>query len=139
MAYVITTKEDNRILAIGRVMDYMENGYPRLVEQDVAFPDKLVYVNGETTNGVDIPESLEIPAGVKPEEWCYTKDKGFYENTGEIDYNAPVPEAEVVEEPAEAEPAEEPADEQTEDAVENPVENSDEPEEPVENSETEEE
>ena len=29
--YIITVKEDNRILAMGKELDYMDNGYPKLI------------------------------------------------------------------------------------------------------------
>ena len=59
--YIITVKADNRILAMGRELDYMDNGYPRLIEEDVAFPTQLVNVYGP----------VEVPEEVEPETYCY--------------------------------------------------------------------
>lgn len=90
--YVITVKPteqhgkgENRILMMGERMDYMSNGYPRLVDENVAFPSFMVNVNGEPvpegeTADKPLPEGVEVPEGVEPEKWCYTKEQGFYEN-----------------------------------------------------------
>ena len=59
--YVIAVKSDNRILAMGAKLDYMDNGYPRLVEENVAFPTELVNVYG----------LVEVPEEVVPEKYCY--------------------------------------------------------------------
>lgn len=59
--YIITVKEDNRILAMGRELDYMDNGYPRLIEENVAFPIQLVNVYGP----------VAVPEEVEPEKYCY--------------------------------------------------------------------
>lgn len=68
--YVITEKRDNVILGIGNTIDYMENDYPRLVNENVAFPTELVNVSQVDS----VPE--EIVGG----RYCYTAEKGFYPN-----------------------------------------------------------
>lgn len=110
MSYIITAKPakgekgGNRILMIGEEMDYMENGYPRLVDRNVAFPTFMVLVNGEPvpegeTASKPIPEGVEVPDEVEVEKWCYTKEQGFFKNP---DYEPPVEAtAEVTEESAE--------------------------------------
>lgn len=104
MSYIITAKPakgekgGNRILMIGEEMDYMENGYPRLKDRNVAFPSFMVLVNGEKvpegeTADKPVPASVEVPDEVEVEKWCYTKEDGFFENP---DYEEPVaPEADV--------------------------------------------
>ena len=96
--YVITAKPteqhekgENRILMMGEEMDYMDNGYPRLVKENVAFPSFMVNVNGEPvpdgeTSDKPVPAPIAVPEGVEPEKWCYTKAEGFYLNP---DYEEP--------------------------------------------------
>ena len=59
--YIITVKEDNRILAMGLHLDYLDNGYPRLIDENIAFPDTLVNVYGP----------VKVPEEVEPEKYCY--------------------------------------------------------------------
>lgn len=59
--YIITAKTDNLILMMGRRLDYMDNGYPRLIEENVAFPTEIVNVYGPTV----------VPEGVRADEWYY--------------------------------------------------------------------
>ena len=76
---IITVKEDNRILNIGKELDYMDNGYPRIVEKNIAFPTEMV----------NVYELEEIPENIEPEKYCYTTEKGFYENES---YEEPIQE-----------------------------------------------
>lgn len=77
--YLITVKEDNsnKILMMGEALDYMSNGYPRLVNENVAFPDWMVNVH----------EVSEVPSEVIPEKYCYTEADGFYINPNWIEPN----------------------------------------------------
>ncbi|NBH61561.1 hypothetical protein D1155_07855 [Anaerotruncus sp. 80] len=59
-------------------VEYMRNGYPRLVNKDIAF----VADDIEVFTGVDIPEN--VVAG----KYCYTEEDGFYLNP---DYEEPNP------------------------------------------------
>ena len=70
--FVITTKEDMGyiILRIGEILDYMSNGYPRLVNENVAF----------VKENVNVHEVSEVPSEVIPEKYCYTEADGFYIN-----------------------------------------------------------
>lgn len=68
--YLIIVKEDNRIMAMGKALDYMSNGYPRLVEENVAF----------VKEDVNVHEVSEVPSDVIPEKYCYTEADGFYIN-----------------------------------------------------------
>ena len=76
--YLITVKEDNRIIMVGEALDYMSNGYPRLVDEDIAFPIDMV----------NVYEVSEMPSEVIPEKYCYTESEGFYINP---DYVEPDP------------------------------------------------
>lgn len=73
--YLITTKDDNRIMMMGEVLDYMSNGYPRLVNENVAFP----------TDMVNVYEASEVPQEIKIEKYCYTEAKGFYINPNYVE------------------------------------------------------
>lgn len=75
--FVITGKSDNLIYDIGIELDYMDNGYPRIVEKNIAYPDSMVNVH----------EVESIPDGIEPYKYSYTKDNGFQVNE---DYKEPV-------------------------------------------------
>ena len=68
--YLITVKDDNRIMMMGEALDYMSNGYPRLVNENVAF----------VKEDVNVHEVAEVPSEVIPEKYCYTAEQGFYLN-----------------------------------------------------------
>ena len=56
--YVIANKTDNVFLMAGPHLDHMDNGYPRLVNEDVAFPTEMV----------NVYEDVTIPDGIIPGE-----------------------------------------------------------------------
>lgn len=68
--YIITDKKKNTIIGIGQEMDYLSNGYPRLIEENTAF----------VTEQVNISEVATVPDEVEEEKYCYTAEKGFYPN-----------------------------------------------------------
>ena len=74
--YVITGKTDNVVIGMGESLDHMSNGYPRLVNENVAFVTEQVNVN----------EVDSIPAKAVADKYCYTAEKGFYLNP---DYREP--------------------------------------------------
>lgn len=85
--YIITSKDDNRIFEIGREVDYLSNGYPRIVEKNLAFPIEMV----------NVYEVTEIPENVEREKYCYTEEKGFYENENYVEPIREVSNAELQE------------------------------------------
>lgn len=68
--YIITSKKDNALLHYGTELDHMDNGYPRLKNENVAFPTEMVNVHEVDT----------IPEEVKAGKYCYTPEQGFYLN-----------------------------------------------------------
>ena len=76
--YLLTGSENKEIIAFGEELDYMPNGYPRLVKENVAFVKEFV-------NVYEVPE---IPENVEPGRYCYDEETGFYKNT---DYREPEP------------------------------------------------
>lgn len=77
--YLITNKErmfedgtlhGNEVLMWDIEVDYLMNGYPRLVNKNTAFPREMV--------NVIVLDS--IPDEVKEMKYCYTKKQGFYLN-----------------------------------------------------------
>lgn len=68
--YLITRKENNAVIQSGERLEYVSNGYPRLVNEDVAYPNWAVCVY----------EIDNIPNDISPEKWCYTEADGFYPN-----------------------------------------------------------
>lgn len=91
--YIITTKEEDKIIAFAKQLDTLENGYWHSVLADVAYPNTTCYAydsDGQIaeqsgSKKPKIGEPVEIPAGVKIESYCYTEDDGFYPNP---DYEA---------------------------------------------------
>lgn len=74
--YVITS--NNCIIGVGELLDYIEeNGYPRLVNENVAF----------VPNAVTIYENVEVSEEVKNNwlKYCYTPEQGFYENPNYVE------------------------------------------------------
>lgn len=111
--YVITARGGrgqggkNRILMLGERLDFQSNGYPRLIDENVAFPMEMVYINGETvpdgaTADKRAPGPIEVPDEIMPEKWCYNKEKGFFKNP---EYTEPVslPPTDASDEPAQQE------------------------------------
>lgn len=68
--YIIANKIDNDILGLGKNLDYLDNRYPRLVDEDIAF----------VSDAVNVFEVDSIPAEVIPAKYCYTEAEGFYIN-----------------------------------------------------------
>lgn len=74
--YVITS--NNCIVGIGEILDYIEeNGYPLLVNENVAF----------VSNAVTIYENVEVSEEIKNNwlKYCYTPEQGFYENPNYVE------------------------------------------------------
>ena len=68
--YIIVANVNNVILGIGNKLEYLDNGYPCLVEENMAYPREWVEI-------YDMPE---ITPGVEKDKYCFTKEKGFYLN-----------------------------------------------------------
>ena len=73
---------------MGAELDYLENGYPRLVQENVAFP----------TDMVNVYEVENIQEGVEVEKYCYTPEKGFYKNENYVRYYSTEERLEALEE-----------------------------------------
>jgi hypothetical protein len=75
---VITSKTDNSIIAI-TISTQEDVQHNNLITPEVVYCglDRLEIYDVET-----------IPTGVKPNEYCYTADKGFTVNANYIDPNA---------------------------------------------------
>ena len=92
--YIITDKSDNRIIAMGAVLDTQNNGNWWLKNENTAFPNTICYAydaDGQIaeTDGskpANIGEPIEIPEGVEIEKYLYTAENGFVENPN---YEAP--------------------------------------------------
>lgn len=86
--YIITTKEDDVIVAFAKQLSTLENGYWHSVLADVAYPNTTCYaydadgqiaeVHGGAPAKIGAP--IEIPSEVKVGKYCYTEDDGFYPN-----------------------------------------------------------
>lgn len=68
--YIITAKDGFDIMGIGNALDYMSNGYPRLINENIAFVSDIV----------DVYNLETVPPYVEAEKYCYTKADGFYPN-----------------------------------------------------------
>ena len=56
---------------------YLSNGYPCLIDKNIAFPTEMV----------DIYEDVTIPEGVTPNKYCYTPTDGFTVNPNYVEPN----------------------------------------------------
>ncbi|HAU86436.1 MAG TPA: hypothetical protein DCW90_13355 [Lachnospiraceae bacterium] len=68
--YVITLKSDDSILGTGKKVEYLSNGYPRLVDGNIIYD----------VDSVNVYEVSSIPSGINVIQYCYTPSSGFYEN-----------------------------------------------------------
>ncbi len=68
--FIITNKVDDSIFDMDTKLDYLKNGYPRLINKNIAF----------VKDSVNIYEVNEIPSEIELSKYCYTVEKGFYEN-----------------------------------------------------------
>ena len=76
--YIITSVKQNHIIMMGESLDYLDNGYPVLLEENISFIPNEVVVN----------EVENIPVDIEPYKHCYAEEKGFYPNP---DYVEPKP------------------------------------------------
>lgn len=84
MKYVITDNK-NVIMHISETIGYQENGNV-LIDNDTSAIGKILVK--------EVYEIEEIPTGVVKDKYCYTEEKGFYEN---VDYVEPINEATEIE------------------------------------------
>lgn len=97
--YVLTARHDDAFIMWGKKCEVNGFGYVHMLNEGVAYPANTVYVNGEEPIRGELPPRIDLPDGVVPGEWCYTKEQGFFKNP---DYEPPVEAtAEVTEEAAE--------------------------------------
>lgn len=68
--FIITNKEKSIVVDTGNEVTYWDNGYPVIVEKDVAF----------VKEDVNVFEVNELPEDFKQGKYCYTTEKGFYVN-----------------------------------------------------------
>ncbi len=72
---VVTGNKNNEVFGIGSILEYWSNGYPvlksNLEDIGTAYLPEQVTVYEKVQN---------IPETVKPYEYCYTPEKGFYLN-----------------------------------------------------------
>ena len=73
--YVITDKTTDVLLGYDLELDYQSNGYPRLVNLDIAFVKDNVFVF----------EVAELPEYVVPGKYCYTEADRFYLNPNYVE------------------------------------------------------
>ena len=79
---IITAKDTNVYLMSGEHMDYLDNGYPRLIDENTAFPTEMVNVYKDVT----------IPDGIIPGKYYYKPLDGFTANVNYVEpnkYNIP--------------------------------------------------
>ena len=88
--YIITNKEDDRILKMCKELGVTENDYWLSILENEAIPNTFAYAydaDGQIADGgKKIGDPIEIPSGVVVEKWCYTAEDGFFENP---DYEEP--------------------------------------------------
>lgn len=67
---IICDNNKHIVLAVGKQLEYMCNGYIILTDQNISFPPELIDINN-----VDV-----LPDDIIINKYCYTTDDGFYEN-----------------------------------------------------------
>lgn len=68
--FLILHKETNVVEGYGSNLDYMSNGYPRLVDINTAWP----------VEAVNVAEVGYIPEDMRVHKYCFTPENGFYTN-----------------------------------------------------------
>lgn len=68
--YIVTLKSDDSIVGTGKKIDYLSNGYPRLIDRNIVYD----------IDAVNVYEVDSIPDNTNVIQYCYTVSKGFYEN-----------------------------------------------------------
>lgn len=68
--FIITNKEKSIVVDTGNEVTYWDNGYPVIVEKNVAF----------VKEDVNVFEVNELPEDFNQGKYCYTAEKGFYVN-----------------------------------------------------------
>ena len=83
--FIITKKKDNVVEGISETLHYIsDTNYVRINNQNLVF----------NPNSCKIYEIEDVANYVEPEKYCYTEERGFYENP---DWVEPVnPEVEVI-------------------------------------------
>ena len=75
---IITDTETSILIAIGTFKEYWDNGYPIITDSngnDCAYP----------TNDTTMYEVDSVPDGVEPGKYCYTSERGFFENPNYVE------------------------------------------------------
>ena len=78
MKYILTAKDDHRIMHISDDMGYQSNGNYLIYGGELAVPPILA----------DIAEVESVPDGVEPEKWCFA-DGEFYANPNYVEPTEP--------------------------------------------------
>ena len=65
--YLIINNKTHAVEAYGEKLDYMSNGYPRLIDINTAWPTDMVTVAEVAT----VPEDMQV------HKYCYTDEGGF--------------------------------------------------------------
>lgn len=73
--YIITGKTDNAIKDIGNAIEYMVNGYPKVIDSNTIYPNHFI----------NLFEISEVPQEIKIEKYCYTEADGFYINPNYVE------------------------------------------------------
>ena len=74
MKYVLTDKDDHRIMHMSDDLGYQSNGNYLIYGGELAVPPILA----------DMAEVQSVPEGVEPEKWCYA-DGEFYANPNYVE------------------------------------------------------
>ena len=75
--FIITGKNDSAIFGYGENLEYLENGYPTLVDYNIAW----------NPNDVIIQEVSSVPEQIEVGKYCYTGAEGFYINPNWVEPN----------------------------------------------------
>ena len=81
--FIITKKKDNVVEGISETLCYIsDTNYVRINNQNLVF----------NPNSCKIYEVEDAPNYIEPEKYCYTEEKGFYENPDWVEPSSDIPE-----------------------------------------------
>ncbi len=80
MSRIVIDNVTKEIIGIGTFKGYWDNGYPIITDLN---GNDCAYVS----QAVNLFELDSIPENIEPFKYCYTEEKGFYENPS---YEEPV-------------------------------------------------
>lgn len=78
--YVLTSRHDDSFIMWGKKCEVNNHGYVHMLNEGIAYPANIVYVNGEEPTRGELPPRMDLPDDIEPGRWCYTKEEDWFPN-----------------------------------------------------------